>query len=74
MLLIDELIKPVLPLDQEVHAPRAVLHVESQEIFHPCGKMRPRLDLEFERFAVGPLVDDTLGQRPGVDDFRHYAP
>ena len=36
MLLIDELIKPVLPLDQEVHAPRAVLLANGDGTFQPA--------------------------------------
>src|SRR5262249_15955519 len=71
--LIDQLIKPILPRYQEVHAPDTVFHVEGQEIFHPCGKMLGSLRFEFERFAVGALIDDPFAQRPGVDDFAHHA-
>src|ERR1700730_13390580 len=56
----DELIKPVLSLDQEVQAPLAVLHVEGQQGSYPRRKRVRGLGLEFERFAVGPLVDDAL--------------
>src|SRR5262245_18250547 len=31
------------------------------------------LHFEFERFAVGALVDDPFAQRPGIDDFAHHA-
>src|SRR5262245_20274575 len=59
-ILTDELIEPVLPLDQKMEAPLAVLHVEGQEVFHPSRKMVRGLGLEFERFAIGPLVDDAF--------------
>src|SRR5215467_5457117 len=54
--LIDELVKPILARDEEVHSPHAVSHIEGQEVFHPGGKMIRGLALEFERFAVGPFV------------------
>ena len=59
-ILTDELIKPVLSLDQEVQAPLAVLHVEGQQVFYPRRKMVRGLGLEFERLAVGPRVDDAF--------------
>src|SRR5262245_11761370 len=73
MVLIDELIKPILARDEEVHSPHAVSDIEGQEVFHPGGKMIRGLALEFERFAVGPFVDDAFVQRPGIDDFGHDA-
>src|SRR5262249_20041911 len=60
--LIDELIKPILAPDEEVRSPHAVSDIESQEVFHPGGKMIRGLALEFERFAVGPFVDDAFVQ------------
>jgi hypothetical protein len=73
VVLIDKLIEPILPLDQEMHASHSVFHVESQEVFHPRGKMIGGLGFEFERFAVGPLIDNALAQRPGVDDIGNDA-
>src|SRR5215470_1895947 len=51
--LADQLVEPVLPLDQEMQAPLAILHVEREEILYPRGKMIRALDFEFERLAVG---------------------
>src|SRR5262245_17713190 len=72
-LLADQLIEPVLPLDQEMQAPLAILDVESQQILDPAGNAVGGLGLELERLAVGALVDDALGERPGVDDLGHHA-
>lgn len=71
--LADELIEPVLPFDEEMQAPLAILDIKRQEIFHPGGRMAGGLRLELEGFAVGALVNDAFVQHPGVDDLRDQA-
>src|SRR6266508_2260541 len=72
-ILTDQLIKPVLPLDQKVQAPLAVFDVESQQVFYPSREVFLGLRIELERFAVGALVDNALAHGPGIDDFGHHA-
>src|SRR5262245_11121406 len=72
-LLVEHVVEPVLPLDQEMQSPLAILDVESEQIADPGRKMLRALGLELERLAVGALVDDALAQRPGVDDVGDHA-
>ncbi len=71
-LLTEQFVEPVLPLDEKMQPPLAVLHVEGQQILHPARQVPLGLGLELERLAVGALVDDAFVDGPGVDDLRHH--
>src|SRR2546427_8292968 len=55
--LVDELIKPVLPLDQEVQSPLPVLDVEGEKIIHPGRERLVGLRFELKSPAIRALVD-----------------
>ena len=71
--LTEQLVEPVLPLDQEMQAALAVFHVEGQQVLHPGRELIRGLRFEFERCAVRARVDDALAHRPGVDDLGDHA-
>ena len=73
MFLTEQLVEPVLPLDQKLQAAFAVFHVEGKEVLHPGRELIRGLRFEFERCAVRARVDDALAHRPGVDDLGHHA-
>ena len=72
-LLVKHVVDPVLPLDQEMQPALAIFDVEGEQIADPGRQMLRTLGGEFERLAVGALVDDALAQRPGIDDVGDHA-
>src|SRR5262249_28596332 len=64
------LIKPILPLDQEVQPALAIVDIEGEQEFHAGGET----PLRFRRFEIGRwrsgAVDPVRVSSPGVDDLR----
>ena len=74
MLLTEQLVEPVLPLDQELQAALAIFDVEGKEDIPPTAEGDPAVCASnSSACAVGARVDDALAHRPGVDDLGHHG-
>src|SRR5215475_9794434 len=72
-LLVEQPIKPILTLDQEMQPALSIIDVESEEKFDPGQQLRYRGALALQHLTLGPLVDDAAMDRPGMDNFLDGA-
>src|SRR4029077_11343393 len=63
MLLVEQPIQPILPLNQKMQAPLAIIDIEGEEEFDPRRQPRCLGGLVLERLALGLVVDDTAVSR-----------
>src|SRR5262249_57740823 len=72
-LLVEQPIKSILTLDQEMQPALSIIDIESEEKFDPGQQLRYLGALALQHLTLGSLVDDAAMDCPGIDNFLDGA-